>query len=77
MYQNKVPPYLKNAVAKNWKCVGREITWTKKQYVEITDTWQYDFYEWEGTISPFMSAASLNKLIAKLRPLWQKKKQGK
>lgn len=77
MYQNKVPPYLKNAVAKNWKCIGREITWTKKQYVEITDTWQYDFYEWEGTITPFMSAASLNKLIAKLRPLWQKKKQGK
>lgn len=77
MYQVKAPPYLKDATPENWKCVGREITWTKKQYVEITDTWQYDYYEWEGSISPFMSQKQLDKLIQTLRPLWQKKKQGK
>ena len=77
MYQVKTPPYLKDATPENWKCIGREITWTKKQYIEITDTWQYDYYTWEGSISPFMSQKQLDKLIQTLRPLWQKKKQGK
>lgn len=74
MHQIKSPPYLKNANPKCWKCIGREISWTKGGYVEITDTWQYDLYQWEGTVSPLMSREDMDKLLAKLRPLWNSKK---
>jgi hypothetical protein len=72
----KSPPHLANGDSKRWKCVGREINWSKGQDVEITESWQYDYFAWADSIMPLMTKEQMEKIIAKMEA-YEKSLSGK
>lgn len=53
----EVPEDIADATANRWMNLGRSIRFTAGEYVEITDSWQYDLYEWKGAIGPSYTVA--------------------
>lgn len=57
------PPALADASVKCWMNMGKQITFTKGENIEIVESWQYDKNEWAGTIK---SDTNLAAIVAKL-----------
>lgn len=53
----ETPEDIADATANRWMNLGRSIRFTAGEYVEITDSWQYDLYEWKGAIGPSYTVA--------------------
>lgn len=53
------PEGLLNASANKWMKTARTMRWTKGENLVITDTWQYDEYEWRGTVTPNSNLADI------------------
>ena len=61
------PSGLRNASAKKWLNYGRSIRFVKGDSVEITESWQYDLYEWQGSLRPDVTMDDIVKWLKKYR----------
>lgn len=61
------PDGLRHADPKKWLNYGRSIRFVKGDSVEITESWQYDLYEWQGSLRPDVTMNDIVKWLKKYR----------
>lgn len=55
------PPEVEKATPGKWKKTEHEIHWSKGEYVELNEAWQYSADNWANSLEPFSDLAALAK----------------
>jgi len=55
----ETPAGLSGATSGKWKNYDKSINYTKKGILETAESWQYDLYDWSGTVTPDSNLASV------------------
>ena len=57
--QTEAPSGLSGATAAKWMNYGKSIRFIKGDSVEITESWQYDWFNWKGAVTPTMKLTDI------------------